>query len=310
MKNVGASFAWRHMEQKGWRKGEGLGRNSQGMTDALKPKLKFDQHGMGHNRAEEFEFHWWDHVFNSAAKGVSVDDTEGEVIVKFKGDKSEISAKKLRRKMQKEMRSKLYSHFVKSGTLEGGVLVEEEQETKVEEVKDLSKIKTLTDDELMKACGGRTAHKGARHGQNMTAKLSRIEEADRKYLEDLQNRMKRKENPTAGSSAKKKQKLEPETDVTIETAETDNTSVKKKKKKKKSKDIENPQTIEESVEVSVTEVTADEPGTKSKKKKKKKDKVDATNCDIESEVNTEQEICKPKKSKKKKQDKHEMDDPT
>ena len=27
-------------------------------------------------RAEEFEFHWWDHVFNSAAKGISVNESK------------------------------------------------------------------------------------------------------------------------------------------------------------------------------------------------------------------------------------------
>ena len=29
--------------------GQGLGRKGQGITDALKPKLKFDQSGVGHS---------------------------------------------------------------------------------------------------------------------------------------------------------------------------------------------------------------------------------------------------------------------
>ena len=73
-------------------------------------------------RSEEFEFHWWDHLFNTAAKGVTVnnpDEKGGELTVSFQADKSERSAKKLRRKMQKEMKNRLYSRFVRAGTLKG-----------------------------------------------------------------------------------------------------------------------------------------------------------------------------------------------
>lgn len=65
-------------------------------------------------------------MFNSAVKGVTVNDKVGEggeIIVSFKEDKSERSAKKLRRRMQKEMKHKLYSNFVKSGTLEGSFTI-------------------------------------------------------------------------------------------------------------------------------------------------------------------------------------------
>ena len=47
---VGTEFARNHMEGKGWSSGEGLGKHGQGIVDALKPKLKFDQTGVGHNR--------------------------------------------------------------------------------------------------------------------------------------------------------------------------------------------------------------------------------------------------------------------
>ena len=32
---------------------------------------------MPYSRAEEFEFQWWDHVFNKAAKTVKVEEGEG-----------------------------------------------------------------------------------------------------------------------------------------------------------------------------------------------------------------------------------------
>ncbi len=76
-------------------------------------------------RSEEFEFHWWDHLFNSAAKGVKVNEPGegGEISVSFMVDKSERSAKKLRRRMQKDMKNQLYSRFVKSGTLQGKLII-------------------------------------------------------------------------------------------------------------------------------------------------------------------------------------------
>ena len=51
MSLVGTEFARSHMEGKGWNTGEGLGRHGQGIVDAIKPKLKFDQTGVGHNRS-------------------------------------------------------------------------------------------------------------------------------------------------------------------------------------------------------------------------------------------------------------------
>ena len=49
MSLVGTDFAYTHMEGLGWSKGKGLGKLEQGIVDALKPKLKFDQTGVGHN---------------------------------------------------------------------------------------------------------------------------------------------------------------------------------------------------------------------------------------------------------------------
>merc|ERR1712192_391822 len=162
---------------KGWSEGVGLGRHGQGITDAIKPKLKFDQSGIGHNKAEEFEFQWWDHAFNKAAKSVKVEEgQDGQVKVDFNRRKAE-------KAMKKEVKAKLYSNFVKSGTLTGGKMEEAgEGDSVFVEDKDLSLLRTLTDDELVKACGGRTAHKGGRHGHKMNAKLARIEAAEAEYM--------------------------------------------------------------------------------------------------------------------------------
>merc|ERR1712192_188165 len=84
---------------------------------------------------------------------------------------------------KKEVKAKLYSNFVKSSTLTGGKMEEVgEGDSGFVEDKDLSLLRTLTDDELVKACGGRTAHKGGRHGHKMNAKLARIEAAEAEYM--------------------------------------------------------------------------------------------------------------------------------
>jgi len=268
---VGTEFARNHMEGKGWSSGEGLGKHGQGIVDALKPKLKFDQTGVGHNRAEEFEFHWWDHVFNKAAKSVKVEDSEGEVRVDFNSDKSELSTKKMRRKARKEIRNKLYSNFVKSGTLTGGKMeVEERDEDGVVEVKDLSKLKELTDDELVAACGGRTAHKGSRHGLKMTAKLDRIAEAEREYME----KYKKKMQETKGE----KQRDQLPGNITPQ-LEENSSSQEKKKKKKRSLEVENESSTKKKKKFE-NEFSEDETlSLKSKKKKKRSKELETLSTD-------------------------------
>jgi len=271
---VGTEFARNHMEGKGWSSGEGLGKHGQGIVDALKPKLKFDQTGVGHNRAEEFEFHWWDHVFNKAAKSVKVEDSEGEVRVDFNSDKSELSTKKMRRKARKEIRNKLYSNFVKSGTLTGGKMeVEEKDEDGVVEVKDLSKLKELTDDELVAACGGRTAHKGSRHGLKMTAKLDRIAEAEREYMEKYNKKMQETEG-------EKQRRNQLPGNNTLQLEENSSSQEKKKKKKKKRSvevEIENSTKKKKKLE---NEVSEDETlSLKSKKKKKRSKELESLPTD-------------------------------
>jgi hypothetical protein len=56
--------------------GKGLGRNESGITKALKPKLKFDTRGVGHDASEQFTYHWWEHAFNKAANNIQVSTTE------------------------------------------------------------------------------------------------------------------------------------------------------------------------------------------------------------------------------------------
>lgn len=52
--------------------GKGLGKKEDGISNALKPKLKFDNTGIGHDPAEEFTNDWWNNVYNSAINNIEV----------------------------------------------------------------------------------------------------------------------------------------------------------------------------------------------------------------------------------------------
>lgn len=302
-KGTGEDFASKYLETKGWSQGDGLGRHGQGIVDAIKPKLKFDNTGVGHNQAEEFEFRWWDHVFNKAAQSIQVEQNDqGDVQVNFTNDK-DLSTKKTNRKKKEGEKKKnaLYSCFIKSGTLIGGTLEgEEEKDQMVTE--DMSKA--LTDDELVKACGGLTAHKGARHGHKMDAKLQRVKEAERRYMEEFEENQRKKEE--SSKIKKKKRKRERSVDSTneIEDIESqkckDNNvqdiqidSKKSKKKKKKSKKSSKDSVVENEIENKPEELIA---GTK-KKKSKKDPGSEVSNVEVYEEHN---ETPKHKKKKHKK----------
>ncbi|NXY52256.1 GPTC4 protein, partial [Ceuthmochares aereus] len=145
--------------------GQGLGKREDGIAQAIRVKMKCDTAGVGHDASEPFSFHWWDHVFNKAAANIAVEAGQDGVSVKALSEQGVgISNKKPRKADGAGMM--LYGRFVKSATLTargeesaklpGGSESSEDEE---EEKLDLSSAKRLTDEELMRVCGGRTAHK-------------------------------------------------------------------------------------------------------------------------------------------------------
>lgn len=53
--------------------GKGLGKNEDGIAKAVKPKLKFDNAGIGHNLSADFTDRWWERLYDKAADNVQVD---------------------------------------------------------------------------------------------------------------------------------------------------------------------------------------------------------------------------------------------
>ncbi|CAG0916277.1 unnamed protein product [Notodromas monacha] len=179
------NFAKKVMRGMGWEEGEGLGKSKQGMKEALKPVVKLNTNGLGHDAAKEFTFNWWEHVYDTAAKNVDVEETHDGVKVKKHNRKLLISTttggqlveednsapeKKRKKKKKNDGDDGVeYASFVKGGTAVPVAPVA---------------LRTTTDDELFKICGGLTAHKSERHGHRLNGKLKRLE-AHEARLADL-----------------------------------------------------------------------------------------------------------------------------
>lgn len=138
----------KQLQKYGWTDGAGLGAKEDGMCEALKPTLKFDKHGLGHDIVKDIAYNWWDDVFNKAL------NSNGE-----KADSGE----------DRKKEKKTYSNFVKKG-------IEEDKPTSSD------KINTLSN-EMVEECEGRTAHKGARHGIYSSGKLERLKRAEEELLQ-------------------------------------------------------------------------------------------------------------------------------
>ncbi|KAJ8959101.1 hypothetical protein NQ318_022358 [Aromia moschata] len=179
------NFARKQLEKYGWSEGKGLGKNEDGISSPLKPKLKFDNTGVGHVAGEQFTNNWWEKLFNNAADNLDVNIDENQVKMKTKSDDSvEITTQSYSIKQLKKNKHLHYGSFIRTEKLtDGGV--ENYNVTPFDEPEPIKPFQTLTDEELLAACGGRTAHKGARHGLKLTGKLSRIEKQEKMLLRKM-----------------------------------------------------------------------------------------------------------------------------
>ncbi|XP_051577950.1 G patch domain-containing protein 4 [Myxocyprinus asiaticus] len=231
---TGLEFAEQQLLRHGWEKGKGLGRTENGISEAVKVKIKCGKGGIGHNEGEQFTFHWWDHVFNKASSNLVVETGQDGVLVKADDDSDGLISNKKPRKAQ-QAKSMLYGRFVKSATLLSG----EEQPDKTsdsddsssssedeDQKLDLSSATKLSDEDLLKACGGRTAHKGARHGLTLSAKLARLEQQEQEFMIKYG-----KKNQTSKTPQSKTVVSDPNTEGSPDI--TEKTKCKKSKSKEK-----------------------------------------------------------------------------
>ncbi|NXS40838.1 GPTC4 protein, partial [Balaeniceps rex] len=166
--------------------GQGLGKREDGIAEAIRVKVKCDTAGVGHDAAEPFSFHWWDHVFNKAAANIAVEAGQDGISMKTLSEQGVgISNKKPRKASSAD--SMLYGRFVKSATLtargeESTKLPAGSESSEEEEKLDLSSARRRG---WGRRCQTPAAHdrcRGARHGLTMSAKLARLEEQERAFL--------------------------------------------------------------------------------------------------------------------------------
>ncbi|XP_071098634.1 G patch domain-containing protein 4-like isoform X2 [Haliotis cracherodii] len=238
-----STFARNQLLKHGWTEGSGLGREESGMTEAIKVQIKNNKTG------------------------------NGEVTLgrKSPDSKEEKRAEKARKKMA------LYGNFVKGATLkqEEGRQVEEKEGSSSESEEE-EKIDKPSEEEVFELCGGRTAHKGARHGLKLNGKLQRVQAME----EQLMLQMKAARPPEAAGNTgrlhgqdtapqegrKKKKHVGEEIELSLEENSQGTEGVEKKKRKKKKKHIEG------EIESPLQENSSAAEGVGKKKKKKKKRK--------------------------------------
>ncbi|KAM8986491.1 G patch domain-containing protein 4 [Ara ararauna] len=338
----GLLFAESQLRRHGWRRGQGLGRQEHGIAEPIRVKVKCGTAGVGHDASEPFSFHWWDHVFNQAAANITVEAGQDGISVKALSEQGvRISNKKPRKASSTP--SLLYGRFVKSATLTahgeeptGSASSEEEEEL------DLSSARRLTDEELMRVCGGRTAHKGARHGLTMSAKLARLEEQERAFLatygpkeppERPGKKRKRKEprdrasaevlqsqEPSEeeegdkGKAAKRKKKKNQEPNGEEEVAGEERKAARRKKKQQQQEDKEE-RIVMEKKKTKQQQEDKEEPIVMEKKKRKKQEKEDEEPIVMEKkkrkkqEKENKEEPIVMEEKKRKKQEKENKEEP-
>ncbi|XP_023569551.1 G patch domain-containing protein 4 [Octodon degus] len=244
VKSRGMKFAEEQLLKHGWTQGKGLGRKENGITQALKVTLKQDTHGVGHDPSKEFTNHWWNELFNKTAANLVVETGQDGVQIR--------RLSKETTQCNRPKPNLLYQKFVKTSTLTSG---EEKPDRDWESCTDDSKQeptppKILTDEMLLQACKGRTAHKAARLGITMKAKLARLEAQEQDFLARLKGKdpgpspPQNESKPPQKKKKKRKQKKEKEARIMEknqehlddEHLEPTNQSIRKSKKKRRHKE--------------------------------------------------------------------------
>lgn len=291
--------------------------------------FQFDNAGLG-DKGPVKEDHWWERVFNEASTNVNVQKSKSGVVEVDLHDKDgvEITNKSYSMKKLKESKGTLqYGSFLKSATLLANVGKEEEIEGHLSTGDiEIKPIKVISDEDLFKACGGRTAHKGARHGLNLSGKLKRIAEQERILLEKMKDKVNKHE--VFAEPYAKKAKVIPVPDLNTSKEETDDDTlpvnpdvdyILKPTKERKKRDKKNEKNLVAKIneiglneamdetEQPLEEEKEDREGTpirKKKKKSKKAEQVLQSICEFEVEPESE---GTPKRKKKKKKNKRKLE---
>nr|XP_012230099.1 PREDICTED: G patch domain-containing protein 4 [Linepithema humile] len=182
-----SNFGKEQLQKHGWTEGKGLGINEDGISQPIKPTLKFDNAGIGYK--ETFDTHWSQSVYDNAVKNMIVQSNGDQISLSVKNDNAfTLSKKKQNEKNEPNIK---YTNFVKatdtnddsSHLVAGAAMPCTFEESERRETATNLKSTSVIDEQLYAACGGRTMHKAARHGLTLNGKLERIAQQDKMLLD-------------------------------------------------------------------------------------------------------------------------------
>ena len=192
-----SDFARSFMSKHGWVEGKGLGANEDGMPEPIKVKIKKDLAGVGYNHAKQFTNFWWEDAFKNASSNIFVENEPNGVKI--------TSKEKENKRKRKKAGHFSYKSFVQNGVMVDGVVEQTFDSSTSDEEDTIIGNACLTDDHLLKVCGGRTAHKGARHGIKQAGKLARLAQYEQSFLTKY-NLLQTNSNSSKKTTLKKKRK--------------------------------------------------------------------------------------------------------
>jgi len=204
------------LQKFGWKEGDGLGKERDGIKEAIKPKFQQDTSGLGVDKAAALTAPWWADVYNTTAQKISVDirnnedssDSEEEKPAIKRANKSkkqtDLTSEEPRSNVEEsagdkgfprssvneivnKSRQASYGNFVKAVETTDEVHANEDTQNvkKNEEwtTKKEKKRKFPIDEDVLHQCEGLTAHKGARHGITMGGKMKRVLQQEKGWLQ-------------------------------------------------------------------------------------------------------------------------------
>ncbi|KAJ1816994.1 hypothetical protein LPJ60_005064 [Coemansia sp. RSA 2675] len=169
---VVSTFAEQQLAKYGWKKGDGLGKDGDGIKRAITVSRRSDNRGIGSD-ANQWNSNWWDHLYNKAAT-TTTPSAEDAVY----------QEKLAQAAQEKDTLSEYQGMFVRSATdtpaAQSGTSTPVSSNGRSVPVDRTKLVRDgnvhlgaqLTDAELFAACEGRTARKGARAEQS--GKLARV----------------------------------------------------------------------------------------------------------------------------------------
>ncbi|KAJ1752414.1 hypothetical protein LPJ78_001977 [Coemansia sp. RSA 989] len=161
------SFAERQLAKYGWKQGEGLGKERNGIKRAITVSRRTDNRGIGSD-SNQWNSNWWDHLYNKASSGTSTPAPKSDEDLVYE-------AKLAEAEQEPDTLNEYQGMFVRSGGSKPTKNTEKKAVDRTKLVRDSSVhlgAVAMSDAELFAACEGRMARKGARAEQ--AGKLARV----------------------------------------------------------------------------------------------------------------------------------------